>query len=38
MVAIVKRLIRQIKGDPASSECEQSFHGAEFERKRIKRI
>jgi hypothetical protein len=38
MVAIVERLIRQIKGDPTSGECEQSFHGAEFERKRIKQI
>jgi hypothetical protein len=35
MVAIVERLIRQIKGDPTSCECEQSFHGAEFERKTI---
>jgi hypothetical protein len=38
MVAIVERLVRQIKGDPTSRECEQSFHGAEFERKTIKQI
>jgi hypothetical protein len=38
MVPIVERLIRQIKGDPTSCECEQSFHGAEFVRKTIKQI
>jgi hypothetical protein len=27
MAAIVKRLIRQIKGDPTSYKSEQRFHG-----------
>ena len=27
MAAIVKRLIRQIKGDPTSCKSEQRFHG-----------
>jgi hypothetical protein len=35
MVAIVERLIRQIKGDPTSCECEQSFHGAELSAKEL---
>jgi hypothetical protein len=38
MVAIVERLIRQIKGDPTGCECEQSFHGTECARKTIKHI
>jgi hypothetical protein len=37
-VSIVERLICQVKGDPTSCEYEQSFHGAEFERKTIKQI
>jgi hypothetical protein len=31
MVAIIERLIRQIKGDPTGCKREQKLHGAEWE-------